>query len=235
MITRIGMAPRRVGSTFVDFQRHWREEHGPVAEQIPGLRGYVQNHNVLDATGRPLLPYPGFDACSEIAFDDLAAMDIGFASPTYQGAVRADEDQMIDKARFFMLLCDRVVINAARPETEGTKVLTFMRSHPLSGRTELLAVTSGPYLQLVEKAGAIRHMQLIPSPELHQGRQPPNCDVVDCVWFETTDEALSFVNGSLGHEADVLLGGKVFGRERLLASVKIVRDLPSDDDQGVGH
>jgi uncharacterized protein (TIGR02118 family) len=226
MITRVGMAPRRIGSTFAEFQQHWRDEHGPVAEQIPGLLGYVQNHNILDADGRPLLPYPGFDACSEIAFDDLAAMDAGFASPTYQGAVRADEDVMIDKPRFFLLLCERVVIDDGGPETEGTKLLTFMRSHPLSDRDQLLALASGPYVELVQRAGAVRHMQLIPSPELHAGRQAPNCDLVDCVWFETTEQALAFVNGAAGNEADNLFAGQVFGRERLLAKVKIVRELP---------
>lgn len=228
MIIRIGMAPRRVGSSLTEFQRHWREEHSAVARQIPGLRGYVQNHNILDGAGRPLLPYPGFDACAETAFDDVASMDAAFSSAEYLGAVRADEDLLIDKSCFFMLLCDRVVIDAGGAETDGVKLMTFMRAHPLVHRDELVALASGPYADLVRSAHATRHVQLTPSADLHAGRQAPNCELVDCVWFETTRHALDFVNGSAGREADDLLGGKVFGRERLLASVRVVRELPTE-------
>jgi uncharacterized protein (TIGR02118 family) len=232
MITRVGMAPRLAGTSFVEFQKHWRDNHGSIALGIPGLRGYVQNHAILD-NGRPLLPYTGFDACSEIAFDDLAAMDAGFASPTYQTEVRADEDVMIDKANFFMLLCDRVVIDAHADVSVSVKLLTFMRSHPLASRDELLDIARGPYADLVQFAGAIRHEQLVPSLEAHAGRQPPNCELVDLVWFRNTSQAVDFVNGTIGNEADMVLRGKVFGRERLLASVRVVRELPAEDDQGV--
>lgn len=231
MIIRIGMAPRRIGTSFTEFQRHWREEHSAVAQQIPGLRGYVQNHSILDGAGRPLLPYPGFDACAETAFDDLAGMDAAFGSPTYQGAVRADEDLLIDKSRFFLLLCDRVVIDGGGAE-DGIKLMTFMRAHPLVNGDKLRTLASGRYADLVKSAGAIRHVQLIPSLDLHVGRQPPSCELVECVWFETTQHALDFVNGSAGSEADDLLGGKVFGRERLLASARVVRELHTGTDQG---
>lgn len=227
MIIRIGMAPRRIGTSLTEFQRHWRQEHSAVAQQIPGLRGYVQNHNILDGAGRPLLPYPGFDACAETAFDDLASMDAAFGSPEYLGAVRADEDLLIDKSRFFMLLCDRVVIGASGAETDGVKLMTFMRAHPLVNRDELLTLASGPYADLVKSARATRHVQLTPSPNMHAGRPAPSCELVDCVWFETTQHALDFVNGPAGSEADDLLGGSVFGRERLLAFARVVRELPT--------
>ncbi|MGH2882625.1 MAG: EthD domain-containing protein, partial [Solirubrobacteraceae bacterium] len=67
------MAPRAEGLTFEAAQEHWRTAHGDVASGIPGLRGYVQNHAVL-RDGLPLLPYPGFDACSELEFADFDAM-----------------------------------------------------------------------------------------------------------------------------------------------------------------
>ena len=227
MITRLGMAPRRPGMTFAQFQHYWSNEHGPVAEAIPGLRGYIQNHAILQE-GRPLLPYIGFDACSEIAFDGLAAMDAGFASPTYQSDVQADELGFIDKPKFMMLLCDRRVI--ATGGTGEIKLLTFMRSHPLSTREELIELAGGPYADAVEAAGAQRHEQLIPSPEAHAGRQPPSCDLVDLTWFQSIQQALDFVNGEAGTAAESLLTGIVFGRERLLATVRVIRELPSEGE-----
>ena len=150
MIVRLGMAPRRPGMTFAQFQHYWSNEHGPVAEAIPGLRGYIQNHAILE-DGRPLLPYTGFDACSEIAFDDLAAMDAGFASPTYQSDVQADELGFIDKPKFMMLLCDRRVISSG--SAGEIKLLTFMRTHPLSTREQLLELAAGRYADALAKPG----------------------------------------------------------------------------------
>ena len=68
MIVRVGMAPRMHDLTPAQCARHWRTEHADAARQLPGLRGYVQDHAVL-RDGRPLLPYPGFDVCAETAFD----------------------------------------------------------------------------------------------------------------------------------------------------------------------
>lgn len=230
MIIRVGMAPRAEGLTMTEFQRHWREEHAVAAANIPGLLGYVQNHSFLDERGRPLMPYAGFDACSEIAFDDLAAMDAGFGSPVYQGDVRADENLMIDKPRFFLLLCPEPLVLAAGAETAGVKLMTFLRAHPSVGREELLAVARGPYATALQAAGVRRHVQLVPSPELHAGRLPPACDVVDCAWFDDVGSAREFVNGPAGSAADDVLSGRAFGRERLLASVRVVRDRPAPDD-----
>lgn len=239
MIIRVGMAPRRVGDSCVQFQRHWCEEHAAAALQIPGLRGYVQNHSLLDDTRRPLLPYPGFDACAETAFDDLETMDAGFASPQYQQTVRADEALLIDKARFFNLLCERVVLDEGSGEEDGVKLMSFLRVHPLAERDDLLDVVTGSYTELVRAAGATRHVVLVPSPTMHEGRGTPCCDLVDSVWFPTVADALAVVGGSAAGDIDGVLAGRVFGRERLVAAARIMRGLPNDDrrmtsDEGVG-
>ena len=225
------MAPRRPGTTLRQFQRHWRDEHAQAALLIPTLRAYVQNHAVLDRNARPLLPYPGFDACAETDYDDLATMDAGFASPEYQQDVQADEAMLIDKSKFWLLLCERVVLASGRPPADSVKLLTFMRAHPLADRKELLDVAGGPYADLVQAAGALRHEQLIPLPEAHHGRQAANCELVDAVTFTNAEQAFDFVNGATGHEIDALLTGKVFGRERLLATARVVKMLAENEGQ----
>ena len=70
MIIRFGMAPRLPGSSFEAFQKHWMTSHADAAGAIPGLLAYTQNHSVL-VEGKPLLPYPGFDACSELLFESV--------------------------------------------------------------------------------------------------------------------------------------------------------------------
>jgi uncharacterized protein (TIGR02118 family) len=216
MITRVGMAPRASGLTYSSFQEHWRSEHAGLAGELPGLRGYIQNHAVL-AGGRPLLPYPGFDACSEISFDSLDAMDEAFASEHYLGAVTADEHSLIDKSRFLMLLADKRVLLDGDPGDGSVKLLTFLPVDPRSTREALDEVLAGPYSEIAASAGPQRHEQLIEIPGAHEGRLPAVCAAVDVLWFASPEQALEFVHGEAGHEAGYALAGTAFGLERVLA------------------
>ena len=54
-----------------------RDEHGPMAERIPGLRRYVQNHVVADPTREP----PGWDAVIELRWESDDAMEEAWRSP----------------------------------------------------------------------------------------------------------------------------------------------------------
>lgn len=225
MITRIGMAARRAGSTLAEFQAHWRTEHAAAALLIPTLRGYVQNHAILDDHGRPVLGYPGFDACAETTYDDLAAMDAGFASPQYQQDVRADEAVLIDKSTFFLLFCTRELVFEDTVPEGSVKLMTFLRVHPMSNRDQLLEVARGPYARAVRSSGAVRHEQLVPQPEVHRDRQQAACELVDSVTFADTEAALDFYNGQGAEADDALWAGVAFGRERLLASPKVIKAL----------
>jgi uncharacterized protein (TIGR02118 family) len=51
-------------------------EHGGLAEQLPGLRRYVQNHMAPD----PTRMHPGWDAVVELYWDDRASMEAAWAS-----------------------------------------------------------------------------------------------------------------------------------------------------------
>jgi len=64
------------------FFANLRDEHGPLAERIPGLRRYVQNHVVPD----PKRKHPGWDAVIELYWDDWDSMEAGWASPEGQAA-----------------------------------------------------------------------------------------------------------------------------------------------------
>ena len=216
MITRVGMAPRAAGLTYEAFQEHWRSEHAGLAGEIPGLRSYVQNHAVL-ADGRPLLPYPGFDACSELEFDDLASMDGGFASEHYRQAVTADEHALIDKSRFGMILTERRVLSPGDPGRDAVKLLTFMPVDPRSTRAALDEVLAGPYHEIVAAAAPIRHEQLLEIPGAHDGRIPAFCAAVDVLWFRSVEAALELVRGEVGHRAGYALAGSTFGLVRVLA------------------
>jgi hypothetical protein len=183
---------------------------------MPGIRSYVQNHNVL-VEGRPLLPYPGFDACSELIFDSLDAMDASFASEHYQTTVVADEQQMIDKSRFSLLLTERRVLEDGEPREGAVKLLSFMPLDPRAKRDELEHVLEGPYREAVAAAKPVRHEQLLTIPGAHAGRIPALCEAVDILWFGDLEAAVAFLGSAAAHQARYELAGRAFGVERVLA------------------
>jgi hypothetical protein len=217
MITRLGMAPRLPHFDSVGVLRHWQTSHADAAGQIPMLRRYVQLHPVL-VDGRFPLPYPGFDAGSELDFDDLDAMDAGFASETYQTTVRADEDSFVDKSRFSMLLADRRILRDG--ERGGVRLVTLLRVHPARERKELFDALTGPYAEAVHATTAGHHEQLhrvdVERPE------PIACDATTSVVFPTVDEALAWAASDDALRVQLTLAGLAFGSERLLARPHVV-------------
>lgn len=78
-----------------EFQRYWRETHGPIAGRIPGLRRYVQCHVVPELYGRQS---PAYDGAAELWFDDLGALRTAMQSAETRAALE-DEKNFIDHSR----------------------------------------------------------------------------------------------------------------------------------------
>jgi len=62
--------------TLKEFSRYWKNTHAPVLKEIPGLRGYVQNHALEDLEGNE----PRYDGFGELSFDSVEAMQEGLVS-----------------------------------------------------------------------------------------------------------------------------------------------------------
>ena len=103
MVKLIYSFKRKAGLSVEEFQRYWRETHGPIAARIPGVRRYVQNHTLpeLYDTKHP----PAYDGVAELWFDDLESMRAGFASPENQAA-REDEKNFIDHSDAVMIIAE---------------------------------------------------------------------------------------------------------------------------------
>ncbi len=215
MITRWGMAPRDPAATPASFQAHWRTEHADAAGSIPGVRRYTQHHGVL-VDGRPPLPYPGFDACSELDFDDLEAHDAGFASDHYQGAVRADEDRFVDKSRASWVLGTREeLLDRGRPSDPVT-LLSLWRAHPERG-VDALVERAHRWAEVVAADDRVLgHARLTPRHDWHTARRPAACDLVDVLTFASVADALAHL-AEPAHEAAMALAGAVFGSAHHLA------------------
>lgn len=94
MVKFIVVLFKRPDRTFEEFRRYLADVHGPMAERIPGLRRYVQNHRANDPTRK----HPGWDAIVELYFDDRQSLEAGWRSPEGEAAT-ADLEPFADLSR----------------------------------------------------------------------------------------------------------------------------------------
>jgi uncharacterized protein (TIGR02118 family) len=92
-----------------EFQRYWRERHGPLVRSHAatlGIRRYVQTHTLEHPLNAALAasraaPEP-FDGVAELWWDDAGALAAATSTPEGQAAGAAlleDERRFIDHAR----------------------------------------------------------------------------------------------------------------------------------------
>lgn len=82
MLKFIVVLYRRPDLSLEQFRGILRGEHAALAESLPGLRRYVQNHVARDAGRR----HPGWDAVVELYWDDRASMEAAWSTPEGQRA-----------------------------------------------------------------------------------------------------------------------------------------------------
>jgi uncharacterized protein (TIGR02118 family) len=80
-VKNVAFLTRKPGLSVEEFQRHWREVHGPIAAALPGLRRYVQNHTRRSAyeAGR----IPAYDGVVLAWFDSTDAIRHAATSGEY--------------------------------------------------------------------------------------------------------------------------------------------------------
>ncbi len=100
---------RRPGMAVPDFQRYWKEVHGPLAATIPVIRRYVQSHVRASAYERGRTP--AYDGLAITWFDDTAAMRVSASTPEY-ARTRADEPNFIAPGDApFIITTEHVIVS----------------------------------------------------------------------------------------------------------------------------
>ncbi len=100
-------------------RRYWIEQHGPMALELPGLKGYRQSHRVPGDFGHA--PWDGFGS---LWFEDEAAAKQALASPQ-MAALRADAERFADPAETRQVLAREVVMRDAPERDDAVKLITF--------------------------------------------------------------------------------------------------------------
>ena len=99
MIKVLAPANRHPGSRSLEqFQRYWRESHGPLFSNTKALRRYVQHLTLPEAYGGN--PAPTFDGVSMFWYDDFETLNNPSREPqnlALREAVFADDHQLFDR------------------------------------------------------------------------------------------------------------------------------------------
>ncbi len=177
---------RRPGMSVEEFQAYWREVHGPIVSELPGLRRYTQSHPLLGGyrTGRPL-PY---DGVAELWFDDKEGLR-AIAGTNAFARAKADEPNFIDTTKMVELVLDEVTIKPGPVPGEGIKSIGFVRLRrdiPPAAAHRYWAEIHGPlavgipqlrrYVQSHVRAGA------------YGAGKRPAYDGLAVTWFDSLDD-----------------------------------------------
>ncbi len=215
MITRFWLGTRRPGTSRKAFSEHWYRTHAPYGLALPGLRAYVQNHLLAD---RSALTPPVFDGCSELDFDDLAAMQAAFASPQIEEADR-DERAFADPDRFGVVVAERQVLFGGSTADTDARLLCFVRANPRRTRAQLTDTVQDVAAGQAERAGAVRAEVLV---AVEDPAEPQACDVVVSLWFPTRAALLTAASTWAAASSEALTG-LAFGRETVLVQPRRLR------------
>lgn len=82
MVKFVVVLYRKPDVTAEEFRATLRGGHGAMAEKMPGIRKYIQNHVADD----PKRKHPGWDAVVELFWDDRPSMEAAWRSPEGQRA-----------------------------------------------------------------------------------------------------------------------------------------------------
>jgi len=214
MVTRIGMAARRSGLSIGAFQAHWHDRHGPLVAKFRNVRRVWQNHALLRA-GSPLLPWAGFDACSEMEFDDLAAVKQALSEEHYPRELREDSAHLIDASKSAVMLVKRVHVSGSI-DLRDIRLLTFLRRAP--GRTQAELNEALGMLPMASAARAREIYLPLDEPE----RTPNGFDAIDVQWFGTPEGAERYVISPEAGEHRFAIAHLTRGVERVIARVRVI-------------
>ena len=106
MLKLVCVVHKRAGMDTEDFRRYWRENHGPIAAKIPGLRKYTQVYANAGPGGSP----PPFDGLAELWFDDESSLERAMASPEIEAAT-ADNKNFLDEKRLEIFVAEEASID----------------------------------------------------------------------------------------------------------------------------
>jgi uncharacterized protein (TIGR02118 family) len=214
MIKFIGVIVRRPDLSHDQAARHWREVHGPLALELPGLRQYIQNHTVVRPRRDP--PILGF---AEVWFDDDDARRAAFRSEAGR-KVLADEANFIDHSRAYGVVVTEALMFDESPDRfqdgsrpAGKLIVPIIRRPELS-HDEMIWYWRDNHAPIALGLPGLR--RYVQNRAVIRPGKEPKADGFAEVWFDDEAALREAVRGEVGQrlladEANFVTGGRTYG------------------------
>lgn len=108
-VKNVEFVTHKPGMPIEDFQKHWREIHGPLGAAIPVVKRYVQSHTRLSIYQKGQTP--AYDGVALTWFDSTQAMRTSATTPEYE-RTREDEPNFIAAGKLPVIITKEHVIVA---------------------------------------------------------------------------------------------------------------------------
>ena len=106
-VKNVEFVSHKPGMPIEDFQKHWREIHGPLGVSIPVVKRYVQSHTRLSIYQKGKTPL--YDGVALTWFDSTQAMRTSATTPEYD-RTREDEPNFIAAGKLPVIITKEHVI-----------------------------------------------------------------------------------------------------------------------------
>ena len=133
---RMGLIRKQPDWSVERFDAYWRDQHGPLAARVPGLRGYWQNA-VTDRLQRGIDFARGpwdFDGFSQLWFDSASLSQAAFGQDDLAQALIADEQHFLSGLHIVTTEQTEVI---ALPEDAADRARLLKRISTLQRRPDL--------------------------------------------------------------------------------------------------
>jgi uncharacterized protein (TIGR02118 family) len=175
---------RRPGDTLAHFETHWREVHGPLAADLPGVARYLQGHIIRDeaVTNRRALNL-GIDGFAQQWFASEADRQACYDSE--QEAV-CDVDSLLFIGATARVVTDVRVHVPIDGRPEGRRIMMFLAGDALPTSPEVASLARLPAL-----AGLVEHrvVKQGAAPTTERGSVPISPILLIDLYFPTVESA----------------------------------------------
>ena len=103
LLKRVSFIKRKPGLSPEEFSHYWRDVHGPLALQMPGIRRYVQCHVTPQAYEKG---EPAYDGVAQIWFETMADLQYAMNSQEYKEGAQPDGLKFVDPEHLVHLLTE---------------------------------------------------------------------------------------------------------------------------------
>jgi uncharacterized protein (TIGR02118 family) len=186
VIKRVSLVNRKAGMPVEQFQHYWREVHAPLALAVPGLRCYVQSHTLLETYDAA--DPPAYDGIVETWWDSIEASEQARKTPQ-RALVDADQPNFIG-ASAGLITTEVAILDRSPSASERASMMKYIAVLHRRSDVSVEAFQThwrdrhGPAFTSGNDA-MLRYVQTHVLPETYGGADPPICDGVVGIWYDS--------------------------------------------------